>query len=227
MALTKAGSKSAKKQPEASRQAITGMVRRKITEARIIKAAIPIFAEKGPDSPVIDDFIKAAKVARGTFYNYFNNTDELLRAASVWLAEDLILSIEQELKPIRNPALRHGVGVRLWMAKAMQDQAWCGFVATIWLSRIDIVQAPFRNIRLGMKAGEFSSPSIESGYDLALGTIRQGMLRILRDTGRVPTNYPDQIAVNIMQGLNASPSMIDQVLAYPLPELRRPAASMK
>ena len=44
---------------------------------RIIEAALRVFAEKGPDVAVIDDFIHAAGVARGTFYNHFRTTEDL------------------------------------------------------------------------------------------------------------------------------------------------------
>ena len=51
-----------------------GRQRRARTQARILEAAFEVFARKGPDAPVIDDFIQAAGVARGTFYNHFRTT---------------------------------------------------------------------------------------------------------------------------------------------------------
>ena len=60
-----------------------GRERRERTQARIIEAALRVFAEKGPDAPIIDDFIKAAGVARGTFYNYFPSKDAILREFAI------------------------------------------------------------------------------------------------------------------------------------------------
>ncbi|MEY2866979.1 MAG: hypothetical protein RIQ43_1005, partial [Pseudomonadota bacterium] len=47
-----------------------GQERSNRTRLRILEAAMRVFAEKGPDAPVIQDFIIAADMSRGTFYNY-------------------------------------------------------------------------------------------------------------------------------------------------------------
>ena len=98
---------------------VVGRQRREKTEAKIIEGALHVFAEKGPQAAVIDDFIKAAGVARGTFYNYFRSTDELLAATQTWLSDDLIKSIEDALVGITDPITRFGMGIRLWMKRAV------------------------------------------------------------------------------------------------------------
>lgn len=212
--------------PAVNHRTIVGQNRRKKTESRIIEAAIQVFAEKGPEAPVIDDFMKAAGIARGTFYNYFNSTSELLTAASTWLADDLIESIEEEVKDIADPVIRHGVGIRLWMRKAKTDPAWCGFVTSVWFQEGNALDAPIRDIRQGMKSGEFSCPSAQCGWDMALGTIRQAMIRLMQEPKLIKTNYSDQIVRIILQGLGASPEKQDEVLAYRLPAMRRPTQTI-
>ncbi|MFD2272333.1 TetR/AcrR family transcriptional regulator [Undibacterium arcticum] len=53
--------------------------------------------KKGPDLPVIDDFIAAAGVARGTFYNYFNTTSELLAAVTGEMSDEVLSIIDPEV----------------------------------------------------------------------------------------------------------------------------------
>src|ERR1700692_2087066 len=88
-----------------------GPRRRARTEGKILEAAVHVFASKGPDAPVIDDFIKAAGIARGTFYNYFKSTRELLTATSTWLTDDLVQSIEKEISSFKDAVIRHGMGM--------------------------------------------------------------------------------------------------------------------
>jgi hypothetical protein len=88
-------------------------------EAKSIEAALHVFAEKGPQAAVIDDFVKAAGVSRGTFYNYFRSTDGLLVATQTWLSDDLIKSIEDALVGITDPITRFGMNIRLWMKRAV------------------------------------------------------------------------------------------------------------
>jgi hypothetical protein len=52
-------------QPVENYQTRVGALRREKTRNRLIESALGVFAEKGPDAPLIDDFIAAAGVARG------------------------------------------------------------------------------------------------------------------------------------------------------------------
>lgn len=206
---------------------IVGRRRRANTEAKIIEAALHVFAEKGRDAPVIDDFIKAANIARGTFYNYFKSTDELLTATSTWLTDDLIESIESEIHTIADPVLRHGIGLRLWMHKAESDPAWCGFVTAIWFHEGFALKAPLRDIRMGIKSGALNCPDANIGFDLAMGTMRQGMLRLNHNPNlKLRKGFGDKIAHIILQGLGASPEKIAEVMQYPLPDMRRPTRTV-
>ena len=71
-------------------QTRVGAQRRSRTRAQIITSAMAVFAAKGPDAPVIDDFILAAGISRGTFYNHFRTVPELLQATSELLTEELV-----------------------------------------------------------------------------------------------------------------------------------------
>ena len=101
-----------------------GQERRAKTKSKIIEAALRVFAEKGPDAPVIDDFINAAGIARGTFYNYYKSVDELLGATSKWLGDDAVRSIEAAIGESKDPVHRLADGIRLWMKKSEADPEW-------------------------------------------------------------------------------------------------------
>lgn len=205
---------------------VVGRNRRSRTKARIIEAALQVFAEKGPDAPVIDDFIKITGIARGTFYNYFSNTAELLSATATWLADDLADAIESSIQIIDDPVLRHGMGMRLWMEKAKADKAWCSFVASVWFQGGFALDGPLRDIRLGIKSGGFACPSAECGWDMTMGTMRQAMIRLLKEPGLAKTDYTDRIVETILQGLGTSEEKRGEIFSYPLAEIRRPTKTI-
>src|SRR5512135_2111827 len=91
------------------------------TETRILEAALRVFADMGPDAPKIDDFVKAAGISRGTFYNHFESVEELLEATSEWTTREVIEAIETAIEGLEGPALRFGIGLRLFFAKAQAD----------------------------------------------------------------------------------------------------------
>jgi AcrR family transcriptional regulator len=192
-----------------------GQERSARTQTRILEAALRVFAERGPDAPVIDDFVQAAGVSRGTFYNHFQNVEELLLATSEWTTRELVQSIEDALVGLEGPTLRFGVGLRLFFARAQRDVIWSRFVARVW--RVGGLELPLRDIEAGVRLGHFRVPSREAAHDLLLGGIREALHRI--GASRVTPAFGEQMAELCLQALQADPRRIAAVLAYPLPAL--------
>lgn len=201
-----------------------GMERRARTKARILAAAMRVFAEKGPDAPVIDDFIREAGVARGTFYNYFTRTDQLLVAVSRSLEDDLMLSIEEEIAGLEDPVERLATGVRLWLRWARSDPVWCAFIVRSRFRGRLVERQLTADLRDGRLAGSFEFPSIRIGRDLVVGTILEAMHRIM--TSPVSLAYADGVARAILRGLGLDTHTIGRLLARPVPKLRRPVRTL-
>ncbi len=185
-------------------------------ENRILGAALQVFAEKGPDAPVVDDFVQAAGIARGTFYNHFQSVPELLEATSVWTTDTAVAQIERALQGIDDPAVRMGTGIRLFLALAESDPVWCRFVARVW--KLGRLAAPRRDLRDGLTRGEFRFDDLEAALDVVLGALRQALVRI--GTGRAPRGYRDEVVEMSLRALGTPGPRIAQVLAA---EVRPPA----
>lgn len=59
----------------------TGVRRRANTRARLVEAAVDVFAAKGLDGASVDDLVTAAGFTRGAFYSNFASKSELFFAA--------------------------------------------------------------------------------------------------------------------------------------------------
>ena len=198
-----------------NRRTIAGQRKRAITETKIIHAAVQVFAEQGLDTPVIDDFIKAAGIARGTFYNYFKSTDELLRATSGLLSEELISLIDKEIRSLKDPAIRYGVGIRLWMRWAEGNPLWCRFIGRVWNSVK--YERPFQDIREGIRKKVFVAPDAYVAWDVVSGAIRQAMFRI--GEGSVRRNYGDAVVQMCLQALGVSAKTTLEIMTFKLPQI--------
>lgn len=196
-----------------------GRERRARTESRIVEAALHVFAERGPDAPVIDEFVRAAGVSRGTFYNHFESVEELLHAASAWSTRQMVQSVERDLAGLEDPTLRLGVGLRLFFARAERDPLWCRFVARVW--KIGGQELPLRDLAEGIRLGHFRVPSREAAFDLLFGGIREALRRL--GQGKAPASFGEQMTEICLQALGTEPRRIKATLAYPLPELSGPA----
>ena len=185
-----------------------GQARSARTEDRILRAALEVFAEQGPDAPVVDDFVQAAGVSRGTFYNHFQSVPELLEATSVWTTDGVVHEIDRAIRSIENPALRVGTGIRLFLARAESDPVWCRFVARVW--KLGRLAAPRRDLREGLRRGEFRFRALESALDVLVGALREALFRI--GTGRVSREYRDEVVEMCLQALGTSPARVAQVV---------------
>ncbi len=196
-----------------------GQERRARTQQRILEAALGVFAEKGGVAPVIDDFIKAAGVARGTFYNYYDSVPELLAATTAWLEEDLMLAIEHELDGITDPVDRLTLGVRLWLRKAQIDPVWCAFVARAVIHGEVVEETLRRDLRNGARAGVFVFQSVQAARDLVVGTLHEAMRRMA--VGQVPAAFTAEVARLVFCGLGMPSRRVEAALRRPLPAFRR------
>jgi AcrR family transcriptional regulator len=186
------------------------------TESRILEAALGVFAERGPDAPVIDEFVQAAGISRGTFYNHFESVEQLLHATSEWTTREVVQAIEDALAELEGPTLRLGVGLRLFLAHAQRDPVWCRFVARVWT--IGGLELPLRDLEAGIRLGHFRVPSRDAAHDVLFGGMREAMLRI--GERRVPAGFGDQVAELCLQTLGAEPRHIAAALARELPRLQ-------
>lgn len=183
------------------------------TETRILEAALGVFAEMGPDAPKIDDFVQAAGISRGTFYNHFESVEELLAATSEWTTRETIERIEEALEGLDGPALRFGVGLRLFFTRAQADPVWCRFVARVW--KVGGVELPARDLVEGVRLGVFHAPSAEAARDLLFGGIREALLRIGSEP--MPDAYGAQMVELSLRALGTDPRRIAAVLSQELP----------
>ena len=192
-----------------------GKERRARTESRILEVALEVFADRGAEAPVIDDFVQAASIARGTFYNHFKSVDELLLATSEATTRKVIEAIEDGLRHTRGPSLRLGVGLRLFLMHARRQPLWSRFVARVW--QVGGLELPLRDIEDGIRRGQFHVSGREAARDLVIGGVREA-LRSLGDK-RVGASYCDDVVKLCLHALGADERHIAQAMEHPLPEL--------
>ena len=67
--------------------------KRERTRIALIEAAIDVLADKGLEGTSIDDLMRVAGMARGTFYNYFQTREEVAEAVSDHIREQIFSTI--------------------------------------------------------------------------------------------------------------------------------------
>jgi len=59
------------------------------TMRKLLDAGMRVFAERGYHAARVDDIVRAARTSHGTFYLYFANKEELLRALAIQCAQEM------------------------------------------------------------------------------------------------------------------------------------------
>jgi len=67
--------------------------------ARLLDAGLRVFAERGYHAARVDDIVRSARTSHGTFYLYFANKEDLLRALAVECAREMD-ALAEHLGPI-------------------------------------------------------------------------------------------------------------------------------
>lgn len=200
-----------------------GMARRERTRAQIMSNAIAVFAKKGPDLPVVDDFIAAAGLSRGTFYNYFSTSAELLAALTGEMSDEALGAIDPEVVKYDDPAIRMCVGTRLYVHLARRYPLWGRFLTRIGSNHavrgmlLDTYLT--RDIEMGIATGRFPVDTALVVRDMVLGSIFFGIETILTETEKSSTHHIEEMMVLVLQGIGIGKEEARQIAFMPLPEV--------
>ena len=67
-----------------------GTRRRENTRAKLVRASLDVFVEKGIDGATVDDLVKAAGFTRGAFYSSFSSKEEVFSALFDEVTDELL-----------------------------------------------------------------------------------------------------------------------------------------
>jgi AcrR family transcriptional regulator len=191
---------------EPSRRASIGLEKRERTRASLIKAAYQVFARKEAEAVTIDDIIAEATVARGTFYNYFQTREDVLKAVAASLSDEMNQRIWALSVGIEDPAERMAIAIRQFLHQSIRDPTWGWAIVRIGLIAAPLSETIERGVMTDLEAGirlnRFQVNHFQAAVDLILGTGLMAMRSILE--GHTEPEYPEQIAKIILQALGVT-----------------------
>jgi AcrR family transcriptional regulator len=199
-----------------------GQQRREKTRALLIQSALGVFAKKGPDLPVIDDFIAAAGVARGTFYNYFRTTSELLVAVAGEMSDEVLQTVDPIVRSFDDPAVRLSVGPRLYVQMALRYPIWGEFLTRVGSRHTvrgklldDYIT---RDIVLGIDSGRLRAGNPMAVRDIILGSIFYGIETLLTEPDHC--DHVQDMLDTVLHGLGLEIEEAKAIARTPLPPVQ-------
>jgi AcrR family transcriptional regulator len=198
-----------------------GAQRREKTRLRLLESGLAVFTEKGPDSAVIDDFIAAAGVSRGTFYNHFRTTQELLPALATEMSDEVLEAVDPFVLALEDPVERFATGTRMYMQMALRYPLWGSFITRVGTriaargQLIDLYLT--RDLELAVKEKRVVVDNVAVARDIVLGSIFYGIETMLTEPTR--DHHPEQILRSVLTGLGLKAAEADAIAFMPLPDL--------
>ncbi|MEJ8853257.1 TetR/AcrR family transcriptional regulator [Variovorax robiniae] len=195
-----------------------GAQRREKTRLRLLESALSVFAEKGPDAAVIDDFIAAAGVARGTFYNHFKTTNELMLALAADMSDEVLAIVDPIVLELDDPVARVAAGTRMYMQMAMRYPLWGGFITRVGTriatrgQLIDVYLS--RDLEAARKAKRIQVDSVTVARDIVLGSIFYGIETML--TEPTQSHHPEHILRSVLVGFGLDAKEAEAIAYMPL-----------
>ena len=188
--------------PAAASGRTRGHKKKDRTRRRLIAAALDVIADRG-DAFSVSEVAERAGVSNGTFYNYFDDRDDLVAAivpeALATFATTSALVVQDD-----DPAVRFATITALALARArVEPERWRV------LLRLDAAQSavldgePVQHLRADLDAGRaegrFVVGSTDAVVDVVVGSLLSAARRIVR--GAADERYASEVVEVLLRGL--------------------------
>lgn len=203
---------------DVERRAEIGKEKRARTRMTLLEVTFTLLGREGGLSTRIEEICDAAKISRGTFYNHFNNMEELFDALSFELNHEFNVRVTDILMQMPTAAERAGSAVRYYLDRAVKDPKWAWAMVHISASGpifgADTYQHAQATAEEGISTGEFELTGPNSGRDIQLGATLAAMKTQLK--GSPSPTYAASVARHVLRGMGVPRDRVEEIVSKPL-----------
>ena len=184
------------------------------TRSLLLDSAISIVAEKGFEQTRITDVTQKAGLANGTFYNHFQDKDELMLEVAAGIAVEITAQINKELGGVTDAVARVVLATARFMELAREEPDWIMVLLTssdyIPDIQIGLVQFLKSDIELGVSQGVFDVVPDSLLLNQVVGVVRVSLRVELDSPG---TNAAAGACTSVLRLLGVGPARSRQAVA--------------
>ena len=195
--------------------------KRERTRKTILEAAFALIGNEKGLTVRIEEICAAARISRGTFYNYFTSLEQLFEVLAIELGHDLNGALVAAWDESLSHAEGSNAAIQHYLDYARRDPAWAWamvhlnafgppFGAEAW-------DACYRSIAKGIEAGEFDVPNATVGRDLMTGTVMASVRTMLRSGGS--RSQPHIVAYHLLRAFGVPDARAKEIAERPLPDI--------
>ena len=149
----------------------------------LLGAAEKLIAEKGFERVTIDEIAETADLAKGTFYNYFDDKNQIATELALTIRKDLNNEVGTAQAGIDDPAARLALGICVFLRTAVTAPTHAAVVAHTYGQWVRPEAAGNLRLRKDLEDGyrmkRFSAARLDSAVVMTVGTVQAGIMRAL------------------------------------------------
>lgn len=209
---------------ETKRKRVRGESGRTLVGEALVAAGQTLFAEHPVDAVAIDDIVRQAGVAKGSFYKHFPDKDALLGA----IVQDIRGRIEAEVTEanagVTDPARRVVRGVCVYLRFVSEEPEKGGVLVRNdrSLPGMEINRGAVNDVTAGLAEGRFLVSTVEAGALFILGVAHAGLIRFNGDRGAASNIWiAQQLCQLILRGLGVPHAEAELIAAQAAEDILR------
>ena len=196
------------------------------TREALIRAGRRLFAEQPVDAVAIDDIVRAADVAKGSFYNHFADKEALVRAVTVEIRSGVERAVGRANAGIDDPARRVARAICVYIRYAIDEPERAGVLVRVHSGHTStsapLNQGLVEDVASGLAAGRFSIATLESGVLYILGISQISLIRIAQEPSlALAVTLSQQMCALLLRGLGLPMAEADAIAAQASDEVVR------
>ena len=178
------------------------------------------------DAVAIDDIVRAADVAKGSFYNHFTDREDLVKAVVGEIRVALETRIGEVNAGIEDPARRVARAVCVYQRYALDEPQNARVMVRVSSGFSNVTspmnQGGVEDITSGLASGRFSIATTEAGLLFVMGVSQTAMARTCRDPQpALAVSLAQQVCALILRGLGVPSGEADAIAAQAADEIVR------
>ena len=188
------------------------------TRAAILTAAEGLFGIRGVEGVSVDDITSAADVAKGTFYNHFQDKESLAQEVARLIRQEVGSRVGKANAEIADPATRiaRAIVVFLYFACTEPDRARA--MSRLYRGAADPENPVNRRVtddmNRGLATGRFQAPSFLSAILFVMGGVYASLAFIVENPDRDGTRrLAREVSGLVLLGLGLDPLEADAIAA--------------
>lgn len=132
------------------------------TRARLMDAAVRLFAREGFEAASVNEIARLAEVANGTFYVHFKDRDEIAGAVAFGIAQGVTAQIAGAMEGLEDAVERTCLATRSFIDLACSQPDWgrALFMASLRYPQLrsGVMNHVRADLELGARQGSFTTP---------------------------------------------------------------------